>query len=131
MILGIGIDVIEIKRIKAAVLRQAFKRRVFTEKEQAYCDSRGAQQASSYAARFAGKEAVMKAFGTGIAGGSWLDIEILPNDKGQPQVQLYGAFLELAKNQQISEIYISLTHAQEYAAAQALLWRNQHESSID
>ncbi|MCE5286432.1 MAG: holo-ACP synthase [Pelosinus sp.] len=122
MILGIGIDVIEIKRIKDAILRQAFTRKVFTPKEQAYCESRGMQQAASYAARFAGKEAVMKAFGTGIAGGSWQDIEILPNDKGQPKVQLYGSFLRLAEKKQVSEVYISLTHAQEYAAAQVLLW---------
>lgn len=124
MILGIGIDVIEITRIKKAILRQAFKRKVFTIKEAAYCDSRGAQQAASYAARFAGKEAVMKAFGTGMAGGSWQDIEILPNEKGQPEVLLYGSFLQLAKERQVSEVYISLTHAEEYAAAQALIWRN-------
>lgn len=125
MILGIGIDVIEIKRIKNAILREAFKKKVFTAREEAYCDSRNVQRAASYAARFAGKEAVMKAFGTGMAGGSWQDIEILPNDKGQPLVYLYGAFLELAKEQQVSEIHISLTHAQEYAAAQVLLWGNK------
>jgi holo-[acyl-carrier protein] synthase len=122
MILGIGIDVIEIKRIRDAILRPAFTDKVFTPKEQAYCDSRGLQQAASYAARFAGKEAVMKAFGTGMAGGSWQDIEILPNEKGQPLVELSGAFGQLAKDYQVKEIYISLTHAQEYAAAQVLLW---------
>jgi holo-[acyl-carrier protein] synthase len=131
MIVGIGIDVIEIQRIKAAVLRQAFRNKVFTKSEQAYCDSRGAQRSQSYAARFAGKEAVMKAFGTGMAGGSFRDIEILPNDSGQPEVQLYGSFFKLAQEKEVIKVYISLTHAQQYAAAEALLWGKINESSID
>lgn len=122
MIIGTGIDIIEIKRIKDAIMRQAFVHRVFTVEEQKYCESRGVQKASSYAARFAGKEAVMKAFGTGLAGGSLQDIEILLNEKGCPHVKLSGQFAVLAREMGATNIYISLTHAREYAAAQAILW---------
>ena len=122
MIIGTGIDIIEISRIKEAIKRQAFVHRVFTAEEQQYCESKGVQKASSYAARFAGKEAVMKAFGTGLAGGSLQDIEILLNDKGCPYVKLSGKFAELAEELGGTSIHISLTHAREYAAAQAILW---------
>lgn len=122
MIVGTGIDIIEISRIKAAVVRQSFVQRVFTKNEQHYCESRGVQKCASYAARFAGKEAVMKGFGTGLAGGSLQDIEILLNDKGRPYVTLRGQFAALAKEMGVTEIHISLTHAREYAAAQAILW---------
>lgn len=122
MIIGTGIDIIEISRIKEAIKRQAFVHRVFTLGEQQYCESKGVQKASSYAARFAGKEAVMKAFGTGLAGGSLQDIEILLNDKGAPYVKLSGKFALLAEELGATSIHISLTHAREYAAAQAILW---------
>lgn len=122
MIIGTGIDIIEIHRIKDAIIRQSFVNRVFTMSEQQYCESRGVQRTASYAARFAGKEAVMKAFGTGLAGGSLQDIEILLNDKGCPRVELSGQFAALATDMGVTAIHISLTHAQEYAAAQAILW---------
>lgn len=125
MIIGTGIDIIEIERIKNAITRQSFVKRVFTANEQRYCESRGVQQAASYAARFAGKEAVMKAFGTGLAGGSLQDIEILLNDKGAPYVNLSGQFAALAQDMGATNIYITLTHAREYAAAQAILWGGQ------
>lgn len=122
MIIGTGIDIIEINRIKTAVIRQSFVERVFTLSERQYCESRGLQKASSYAARFAGKEAIMKAFGTGLAGGSLQDIEIFLNDKGCPHVKLSGKFAALARDLGVNSIHISLTHAREYAAAQAILW---------
>ena len=122
MIVGTGIDIIEIHRIANAIIRQSFVRRVFTNAEQQYCESKGVQKAASYAARFAGKEAVMKAFGTGLAGGTLQDIEILLDDKGCPHVKLTGQFLDLSVNMGVKDIYISLTHAREYAAAQVILW---------
>jgi holo-[acyl-carrier protein] synthase len=122
VIIGTGIDIIEINRIKDAIMRQSFVHRVFTACEQQYCESRGVQKASSYAARFAGKEAVMKAFGTGLAGGSLQDIEILLNEKGRPYVELSGQFAALAIDMGVTDIHISLTHARQYAAAQAILW---------
>jgi len=122
MVIGIGIDVVEIQRIEKAIQTPAFLARVFTEQEQAYCEKRGRQRAASYAARFAGKEAVLKALGTGFSGGTWQDIEILSGKQGQPQVVLRGHFAEVAKQLKVSKVHISLTHAQLYAAAQALLW---------
>ena len=122
MIIGTGIDIIEISRIKNAIIRQSFVHRVFTMREQQYCESKGVQKAASYAARFAGKEAVMKAFGTGLAGGTLQDIEILLNDKGCPHVQLSGQFANLAREMGVTRVHISLSHAREYAAAQAILW---------
>lgn len=120
MIVGIGMDVIEISRIRQALTKETFRQRVFTPREQAYCEARGKGSVASYAARFAGKEAVLKALGTGFSGGTWQDIEILPDDAGQPQVFLSGYFSDVADSKQIHCIYISLTHAQEYAAAQVI-----------
>ena len=122
MIIGTGIDIIEISRMKDAIIRQSFVHRVFTPREKQYCESRGVQKIASYAARFAGKEAVMKAFGTGLAGGTLQDIEIILNDKGCPHVELSGQFATLAEEIGVTAIHISLTHAREYAAAQAILW---------
>lgn len=122
MIIGVGIDVIEISRIKQAISRPAFIKRVFTKLEQEYCDSRGVQRPASYAARFAGKEAVLKAFGTGLAGGSLQEIEILNDSRGCPKITLTGFYADLAKEMGVKTIHISLTHAREYAAAQAVLW---------
>jgi len=122
VIIGTGIDIIEISRIKDAIIRQSFVQRVFTAQEKQYCESRGVQKAASYAARFAGKEAVMKAFGTGLTGGTLQDIEILLNDKGCPHVELRGQFRALAREMGVNRVHISLTHAREYAAAQAILW---------
>lgn len=129
MIVGVGIDIIEIGRVAQAIGREAFIRRVFTARERSYCDERGAQRAASYAARFAGKEAVLKAFGTGLSSGSLQDIDIVNDALGCPQVELTGYFARLAEKRSITKIHISLTHAREYAAAQAILWRSESNES--
>ena len=121
MVIGIGIDIVEIKRIKAAIVREAFIKRVFTAGEAAYCSSRGVQQAASFAARFAAKEAVAKALGSGFAGGNIRDIEVIIGDGGKPGIVLHGSFAALAAKLGVTALHISLTHAQEYAAAQAVL----------
>lgn len=122
VILGIGIDIIEIARVRTALGRPGLAGRVFTAAEQSYCDSRGAQRFASYAARFAGKEAVLKALGTGLVKGRWLDVEILPDAAGRPVASLAGYFSELAAALGVAGIHISLSHARDYAAAQAILW---------
>ena len=122
MIIGIGIDLVENERIEAAITKQAFITRVFTPQEQVYCDSRKAGRVASYAARFAGKEAVMKALGTGMIKGTWQEIEILPNELGAPVVTLSGIFADLAAEKNIRELMISLTHTRQYAAAQVVCW---------
>ena len=124
LILGLGTDIIEISRMKKAIEKRQFVQRVFTQNEIAYCDSRGAQRAASYAARFAGKEAVLKAFGTGLRHGSLQDIEILPDELGCPKLQLSGYFARLAEENGIRQLLVSLSHAQEYAVAQCVLGRD-------
>lgn len=121
MIRGIGTDIVEIARVKRAAGRDAFCRRVCTEAERVYCESRGTQRMASYAARFAGKEAVMKALGTGLRGGTLHDIEILPDELGAPQVQLSGYFAQLARRKGVLRVWISLSHSRDYATAQCVL----------
>lgn len=118
-----GIDMVAVERIERAIGKQNFKDRVFTQEEQKYCESRGKQCVQSYAARFAGKEAVLKAIGTGLRGGKLTEIEILPNELGAPIVRLSGYFAELARKSGIESVIISLTHDKTYAMAQALAWR--------
>ncbi len=127
VILGTGIDIIEIGRIKTAMGRRPFAARVFTERERAYCESRGVQRFASYAARFAAKEAVMKAFGTGLSAGSWQDVEVLTNDAGRPVIRLSGYFGDLAGRRGVTELFLSMSHAREYAAAQVILWGGSKE----
>jgi len=126
VVIGIGIDLIEISRVKRAIENPNFVQRVFTPAERVYCDSRGRQGAASYAARFSAKEAVMKALGTGLAGGgTWQDIEVLPDEMGKPVLQLSGVFLQLAQQLKVAKIFVSLSHCQKYATAQVLLWRGE------
>lgn len=121
MIKGIGTDIVAVGRICKALETLKFRKRVYTEKERAYCESRGMQKAQSYAARFAGKEAVLKAFGTGLRGGTLQDIEILPDALGCPQVALSGYFADLAAQRNICKVWVSLSHTGEYAAAQCVM----------
>lgn len=117
MISGIGTDIIEIERVKKAIAREAFRARVFTEAERAYCAARGAGAAASFAARFAGKEAVLKSLGTGLRGGTLQDVEITNDALGAPHVTLHGAFLAMAEEKGIRRMHITLSHAREYATA--------------
>ena len=122
MIKGTGVDIIEISRIEKSLTNEKFIERIFTKKEQEYCNSRKQMAVSSYAARFAAKEAVVKALGTGISGGGlWTDIEILPDDDGAPHVKLYGYFAYIPTKRKIYNIFFYLSHCKEYAVAQAIL----------
>jgi holo-[acyl-carrier protein] synthase len=121
-LIGIGIDVVEVDRIADALERhgEAFRDRIFTADERAYCSSQK-RPALHYAARFAAKEAVAKAFGTGIGKDlGWLDMEIIRRPSGQPALQLSGIGKAYAEANGIAEIKISLTHARDYAAANAV-----------
>jgi holo-[acyl-carrier protein] synthase len=112
----VGLDVIEIERISAALDRYAtFRERCFTEAERDYCESRP-NPAQHYAARFAGKEAVGKALGFGVARAfAWKDVEIAGRPK--PDVRLSGRVAEWAKGVGAGPIDLSLTHSRELAAA--------------
>ncbi len=121
-VFGIGIDVVEVARIAASIDRSgdAFLNKIFTPAERAYCDSRKCP-AIHYAARFAAKEAVAKAFGTGIGGNAGLhDLEVVHSESGAPLIRLSGAALDFAAAQGITQVSISLTHTEHYAAANAI-----------
>lgn len=120
MIIGTGIDIIEVQRISEAIKNPRFLNRVFSAQEQAYCESRGAQRVHSYAARFAGKEAVMKALGTGLSKGRWLDIEIVSAPDTKPSVYLSGFFAAIAREMGVMEVHLSLSHSREFAIAQTI-----------
>jgi holo-[acyl-carrier protein] synthase len=109
----IGVDLIEIERVRRALERPGFRQRCFTEAEQAYCDSR-ADPAESYAARFAGKEAVGKALGCGVRF-TWKDVEIVGRPK--PGVRLSGRTAAFAARVSAGAIDLSMTHSRELAAA--------------
>ncbi len=121
MILGTGIDIIEIERVRKAVLKERFVQRVFSAAEAAYCRARGRQSAASFAARFAAKEAVLKALGTGHIGGSLAEIEVERGENGCPRLRLHGFYEKLAQAKGVQSIHITLSHARDYAAAQAIL----------
>jgi holo-[acyl-carrier protein] synthase len=109
----VGVDIIEIERIRNALRRDGFRERCFTEAEREYCDSR-ADPAQSYAARFAGKEAVGKALGCGV-NFTWKDVEIVGRPK--PSVHLSGRTAEFAEKVSAGAIDLSMTHSREIAAA--------------
>ena len=122
-LLGIGIDVVEVERIGSSMdeFGEKFVNRIFTEAEQEYCVSQK-RPAIHYAARFAAKEAIAKAFGTGIGKEiSWLDMEILREASGEPRVQMNGGGAAYAEKLNVVDIKISLTHAEHYAAANAVV----------
>ncbi len=111
--LKVGVDIIEIDRVRRALERPSFRDRCFTEAERAYCDSRS-DPAQSYAARFAGKEAVGKALGCGVRF-TWKEIEIVGRPK--PDVHLFGRTAAFADRVRAGAIDLSMTHSREIAAA--------------
>ena len=113
--MAVGIDVIEIARVNAVLRRhpERFLRRVFTPEEVAFCRGR----VPELAARFAAKEAVMKALGTGARGLAWREIEVLPNQRGKPLVYLHGLARKRAEDIGLRAVDISLTHSHELAIA--------------
>lgn len=124
MIVGIGNDLAEVERIQRALegprTGQRFRERVFTEGEQRYCERRR-RKYESYAARFAAKEAVMKALGTGWGRNiGWRDIEVFRHRGSRPEIILHGKAMEYAKTLGITRFHLTLTHTAEYAEAQVI-----------
>lgn len=122
MIFGVGIDNIEVKRIKKQIDESAkFKEKIFTTKEIEYCESKK-NYAESFAARFAAKEAFLKAIGTGWSDGlQFTDIEILNDEKGKPIVYLQGEAKQIILDNEVFNIQVSLTHLKEIASAIIIL----------
>ncbi|GBD14627.1 Holo-[acyl-carrier-protein] synthase [bacterium HR25] len=115
---AVGVDIIEIERIQAALARfgDRFLRRVYTPLEAALYRRRPHE----LAARFAAKEAVMKALGTGARGVAWREIEVLPNRRGKPLVYLHGRARERAAALGLSGLDVSMSHSRDYAVAMAV-----------
>lgn len=123
MIIGSGIDMVEIRRIQQSMDRygQRFLNRVFTGDEQAYC-LRKRNSAESFAARFAAKEAGAKALGTGISHGvSWLEIEVVREPSGRPTLRFHGRAAQIAVQMGFARAALSITHTAELAAANVVL----------
>jgi len=123
MIVGTGIDIAEVPRIREVIERhgERFLKRIFTEGEIQYCESK-ANRVERYAARFAAKEAGMKAIGTGWNHGvRWRDIEVARKPGGRPMLVLHGKAAEFAAKLGATNIALSLTHTAEQAFAQVIL----------
>jgi len=119
---GIGLDLVEVDRISAAIDKhgEAWLAKVFTGAERTYCDGQH-RPAIHYAARFAVKEAAAKALGTGIGQHAGLhDLEVIHGDSGAPRLVLHGAAKDFAKEHGITHVLISITHTKEHAAANAV-----------
>ena len=121
MIIGIGVDIIELKRVKKAIEKEAFIDKVYTKAEAEYCRSRGRASVQSFSGRFAAKEAILKAFGTGLRKGSMQDIEILNDELGCPKVRLSGWFADFAAEKGIKNIWVSISHSTDNAIAQCVM----------
>jgi holo-[acyl-carrier protein] synthase len=123
MIIGTGIDIAEVPRIEASIARfgDRFLRRIFTEAEIRYCESK-ANRVERFAARFAAKEAAMKAIGTGWNHGvTWRDVEVCRQPGGRPTIAFHGKAAEFAAKLGAVHIALSLSHTEEYAIAQVIL----------
>jgi len=122
-LIGIGIDVVEVSRIKSSLdeFGEKFLTRIFTEAERDYCQDQKMPELH-LAARFAAKEAIAKALGTGIGKEvGWLDMEIKRRTSGEPEVKLIGAAAAFAASRGVKQVMVSLTHAKRYAAANAVI----------
>ena len=123
MIIGLGLDIAEIDRIAAAIERHGapILERLYTAREVAYCESRK-NKFERYAARFAAKEAGMKALGTGWRGGvRWRDFEVTNLPSGRPTLQFHGKAAEYAQKLGVENISLSITHTSAQAMALVIL----------
>jgi holo-[acyl-carrier protein] synthase len=124
-IIGTGIDVVEVARVERALTRPAtgarFRARVYTDDEVAYCESRGRPRFQSYAARFAAKEAAMKAMGTGWnRNAGWREIEVVRERGRAPRIVLNGKAADFARRRKITTFHLSITHTAAEAIAHVI-----------
>ncbi len=120
MIKGLGVDIVEIDRMREALTRHPrMKERIFSPEERAYCDKRNKPEVH-YALRFAAKEAVLKALGTGFAGMSFQDVEVVRDTGGRPSPRLHGRAAEVAAEIGVIEMHLSLSYTHTTAVASAV-----------
>jgi holo-[acyl-carrier protein] synthase len=122
MIVGLGIDIIDLDRIQHKVGKEnGFKEKVFSPAEIAFCE-RNVNSVESYAARFAAKEAFLKATGRGLTlGFNLMDIEVLNDEMGKPFIQLRGDFQEFANQNNFTKFHVSLSHTKTAACAVVII----------
>lgn len=123
MIIGTGIDIVEIGRLRKILSRTGdrFLARVFTPEERQFCQARK-DPTPHLAVRFAAKEAVFKALGTGWAhGATWLEVQVQRQDGEAPAILLHGATLQISIAKDVQRIHLSLTHTESWAAATVIL----------
>ena len=125
MIYGIGVDLVRVDRLARAVDRygERFLRRVFTDREIAYCQTRVKQGIYQFAQRFAAKEAFSKALGVGLREGGirWRDVEVLPDQRGKPEIQVTGRAASLCQEAGIRNMHVSLADEDNLAVAMVVL----------
>lgn len=122
MIVGLGVDIAEVARLRGAIERhgETFLRRVYTLNEREYCE-RFKNKYERYAGRFAAKEAAMKALGTGWSRGvRWADVEVVREKGGRPTIKLAGEAGNVAKRMGVKNIALSITHTADQAFAQVI-----------
>ena len=122
MIIGVGIDMIEVDRVTEKISKdQGFREKIFSVNEILFCESK-VNSGENYAARFAAKEAFLKATGQGLALGYKLsDIEVIPDPNGKPSLVLNGTFRQLASERNWNRIYVSLSHLKSVACAVVII----------
>ncbi len=123
MILGIGVDLCEVERIEAAIARHGdrFLKRIYTETERAYCESK-LNRMERFAGRFAAKEAAMKALGTGWRHGvAWRDFEVTRAPSGQPVIALHGVARQIAARLGVRRALVTITHVKSMAMAHVVM----------
>jgi holo-[acyl-carrier protein] synthase len=124
MIVGIGVDIVEISRLERALAQhgERFRDRVFTPREIAYCEI-VMRNAERYATRFAAKEAARKAIGaaTPVAALAWHDVEIITSTEGAPQLEFHGHAAELLKQLKVTRAHVTLSHERQHAVAFVVL----------
>jgi holo-[acyl-carrier protein] synthase len=125
VIISIGIDIIEVRRVREVINRTPrFVERVYTAAERAYCDNHGAASPQHYAARFAAKEAALKALQTGWRDGlAWQDVEVGSQASGAPFILFHGLARQLFENMGATAVHLSISHTTEHAIAQVILER--------
>lgn len=129
MIFGAGTDIIEVQRVEDKLVRtESLKTKLFTPTEIAYCESKH-RPALHFAARFAAKEAFLKAMGTGWSGGhQFSEIEVINNALGKPELFVHGKVKEFCEAHGIGMMEVSLTHIKDFASAVVVLEKNAPQS---
>jgi holo-[acyl-carrier protein] synthase len=131
MFAGLGVDIVEIDRMAAALRRHPqMLERLFSEGERVYCDTRNRPEIH-YALRFAAKEAVLKALGTGFAGMKFTDVEVVRDSNGRPAPRLSGRAAEVASEIGVRELHLSLSYTHTTAVASAVAITSEPEPDED